>query len=130
MRITVSPTFHKWSVTSSIKSADLKTLATYKKSALAKYDENGELVFAVTYRQGENSVAPFGISFGETDGDGNAVVVGDLPANVQPDGAAAYVADLVGCAMAGLAEFEASIPGEAATVNANRQALIDSVTVL
>jgi len=120
----------KYIVTSSIKTADIETLAKYRPGALKEADEEGNDKFAVSYNPGHGSVAAFGVTFGTSTTEGGyAAIVGDLPETEPEGGYAAWLADKVGGALEHINAFEASIPAAAAEVNGARNALIASIAV-
>lgn len=130
MQIKLFRNLKKYTLTSSVKTADIALLKKYNPEALVIKDKEGNVKFAIGYNEGKSSVAPFGITFGSTDvATGAAMVVGSLPETADTaEKCGDYVADAVGKALAYVNTLEETIPAAVADVTAARSALIGSIT--
>lgn len=130
MKLTI--TADAYSLTSTIKVADIEFLKKYKPAALQIVDEEGNAKFGISYSEGCSSVAAFGVTFsGATrDENGYATVTGILPSGLGTTAEAKeFVAEKFGGIVAYLKQLEESIPNVVAQIKAERNQLIDSITV-
>lgn len=130
MKIKLYRNLAQYTLTSSVKTADINLLKKYNPDALTIKDAEGNVKFAIGYNEGKSSVAPFGVTFGATDvTTGAAMVKGELPASADTaEKCGEYVADIVGKALAYVNILEETIPAAVADVTTARSALIGSIT--
>ena len=122
-------------ITSAAKVEDIKTLEKYRPRALSLYekDEDGknQEVFCVGMsKHGDGSVSKYNIFFaGEArDGSGQATVTLTIPSDVED--AKEYVADKYGFAVMCLNKIEAQFESALAEVQADRDAVMGSITTV
>ena len=130
MKITLHRDVAKYVLTSTIKKEDLELVKKYRPDALKIKDSDGNDIFGMSFVAGKPCISKNGVTFGGTSNEGAyAIVVGDLPATL-PAGTATdadYVADIVGAALPYINELEAKLPEVAATIKAEREALIATI---
>lgn len=130
MQIKIFKNLKQYTLTSTLKVADIELVKKHRPGALKKKDAEGNDIFAVSYVENKPCVAANGVAFGAKDVDtGCAMIIGTLPETL-PNGTTNgdYIADKVGSALAYINEFEASIPAVAEEIRAQRSALIGSIT--
>ena len=120
-------------VTSSKKLEDIKTLERYNPKSLSLYEpyDNGKMVetFRVGSTEGAGAIGKFGISFGSAthDENGYATVTMLLPDGVED--AVGYVADAIGYSVMKLNKIEEGINLALGVVEAEKEAILQNITV-
>jgi len=120
-------------ITSSKTLEEIKTLEKYSPKALSLYgtDDNGKNVelFRVGSTDGEGAINQYGASFGSAthDENGFATITLSVPKGV--DDVVAYAADVVGAAVMKLNRVEEQFSLALATVNAEKEAILQNITV-
>lgn len=121
-------------ITSTKKLEDIKTLEKYRPKALTLFgtNEDGkrEAVFAVGTTNGAGSITEYGASFGSAahDGSGLATITLPVPAGAGADMKQA-VADQIGVAIINLNKVEAQVDSALASVKADKDAVMETITV-
>ena len=129
MKITLHRDVLKYVLTSTIKKEDLELVKKYRPDALKIKDNDGNDIFGMSYVAGRPCISKNGITFGAANGDGFAIVTGDIPEKL-PDGASnqgEYVADIVGAALTHVNTLESKIPEVVTAIKTERAALIGSI---
>lgn len=129
MQIKLFKDLNEYLIVSALKQEEIELVKKYRPSALKKQDADGNDIFAVSFNSGHPCVSANGVTFGSASVDGGyAMVHGVLPANL-PEGTTygEFIADKVGPALAGLKEFEESVPAVVAEITAERSAIIGSI---
>ncbi len=130
MNIKILKDVAKFVLTSTVKTADIELIKKHRPGELKIKDAEGNDVFGMSYVKDKHCISKNGVTFGGTSNEGEfAIVVGDLPATL-PTGTATdadYVADLVGAALPYINALEAKLPEVAATIKAERAALIADI---
>lgn len=120
-------------ITSSKTLEEIKVLEKYNPKALSLYeaDDNGKLqeVFKVGSTDGEGSINQYGASFGSAthDENGFATITMSVPKDVED--VVGYAADKVGAAVMKLNKVEEQFALAINVVNAERQAILQNITV-
>jgi len=120
-------------ITSSKTLEEIKTLERYAPKALSLYDvdDNNKPmeVFKVGSTDGEGSINQYGASFGSAthDANGFATITMCVPKDVED--VVAYAADKVGAAVMKLNKVEEQFALALATVDAEREAILQNITV-
>lgn len=120
-------------VISAVKFEDMLTLQKYRPSALTLYggDDGETPVFVVEAKSGaKGSIGTYGMTFGAADHSANGfatiTLCLDVPANTD---VAAYIADKYGAAVTNLNKIEAGVKDALEAVQAERKAIMDTITV-
>ena len=120
-------------VTSSKKLEDIKTLEKYRPNALQLFEtnENGkrEPVFAVGTTNGKGSITEYGASFGSTAPDGSGLATITMPVPGGASDVKQAVADMVGVAIISLNKVEQQVDAALASVQADKTAVMETITV-
>ena len=119
-------------LTSTIKVADIELLKKSNPDALKLTNKDGEAIFAISFSEGNPSIAPFGVTFGgkTRDDNGYATITGIIPSDVQTtDAAKEFVAEKFGGVVAHLTKLEESVSKAAASVRDAKKKLIDGIVV-
>lgn len=126
MQIKIFKDLHKFTLTSTIKKADIELVKRYRPAALKKQDDDGNDIFAMSYVEGKPSVFANGITFGSSSANGGfAMITGDLPATLPDDTTYGdYVADKVGAALSYINVLEVEIPVVADAIKVERADLL------
>lgn len=116
-------------LTSDLTATGIETAKKYRPNALKIKDADGNDIFAISYNPGKPCISKNGVTFGgvSRNGDGKATITGTIPDSVTD--AKAFVAELVGCAVSNLKVLEDSLPPVLATIEAERNALLNSITI-
>lgn len=122
-------------ITSGRKVEEIELLSKYDSKALRLFETNDETgkkeeVFRICMSAGEGSVSNCGICFaGPThDENGFATVSMKIPADV--DNVKEYVADVVGVAATRLKQVEDQFDAALAKIHADRDTVLNSITVM
>ena len=109
----------------------LKTLEKYRPKALTLYDEDGKTeIFKVGTTTGKGSINGYGASFGSAskNADKKAVITMEIPAGTAD--AKAYAEDKVGAAIINLNRVEAQFADALQSVDTEKAAVRESITVM
>ena len=119
-------------INSGVKLEDLKLIKKFRPDALIlKGGEDGkEQIFRIDVAENEaGNINKYGAVFGEaTRDEGFATLT--MIADFGEEDAAPFVADNLGCAIRNLNKLEESLPDVIAEISAEREAIINSVTVV
>ena len=122
-------------ITSGKKLEDIKMLEKYSPKALCLYGDDEEnkkeVVFRVGTTDGVGSITKFGASFASKDAEGNATITFLIPQDL--DGYAdvkTYVAEKIGAAVMKLSRVEEQFNLALQTVEAERNAIMEQITVM
>jgi dissimilatory sulfite reductase (desulfoviridin) alpha/beta subunit len=115
-------------VTSALTVKDIQAVAKNAPDKLKIKDEEGNVLFAVSYNESHPSLSNFGIAFGGKTRDEKALatLTGTIP-NGTAD-AKEFVADKISGVVAYLEQLEKSIPESAKALEEARKKLIGSIT--
>lgn len=114
-------------ITSTLKYEDIKKVQKYRPDALV-LRENDEPVFKVGISEHQlGDCSKYGISFGGSNEAGYATVTTTFG---ECEDVKAWLADKYGAALAYLNSMEASLPAVIGAVDAERAAILDSITVM
>ena len=121
-------------VTSTLKVEEIETLKKYNSDALKIFDADGNQTFGVSYENGNGTLSKKGVVFGSPSRDGNGFATltinleteEDVPADLLKE----MIADMLGDIPTKLEVIEQQAPAALSEVNAAREALINSITVL
>jgi hypothetical protein len=118
-------------ITSSLSAEDIKYVAKTAPSKLNVYEGEGDdrnVVFAISYKEGANNIASFGITFGgkTRDDKGLATFTGLIPAGTA--NAKDFVADVVAPVVAHLNTLETSVVADAKTLKDQRKELLSKIS--
>ena len=128
MKIQVFKDLREFTLTSDLTAEDILFAKKHCPKALKIQDSEGNDKFSVSYNEGHNSIADFGITFGsKTADEGKAMISGKLGHNIELKDAGEYVADMIGAALPYITELEKTIPAAIAEVKAQRKSLIDGI---
>lgn len=123
-------------LTSAAKLEDIKLLEKYNPEALRLYktNEDGkkECVFTVkSTPNGEGGINARGAIFASAahDGTGMATVTSKVPEGVTPENLKEKIADLVGTGVISLNKVEEQIPDALAAVKAEKEAILESISI-
>ena len=119
-------------VTSSMKMADLETIAKYRPNELIlKGGEDGkEPVFAIGVTSGTGNISEIGASFGRASHDENKFATitmctgGDVVGDIKE-----WVADLIGGAIIKLNKLEAKLPAVLTEITKDKAAVMENIAV-
>lgn len=121
-------------LTSSAKLEDIKLLEKTNPEALRLYKTNEagkkECVFTVATGS-KGGVGPRGVIFDSAalDGTGMATVTSEVPAGATAENVKELVADKVGAGIINLNKVEEQIPDAVAAAQAEKAAILDSITI-
>lgn len=109
----------------------IKTLENYRPKALVLYEEDGKTeAFKVGTTNGDGTINAFGASFGSAskNGEKKAIITMKLPADTAD--AKAYAEKTVGTAIINLNKVEAQFADALAAVEAEKETIRESITVM
>ena len=125
----VSITGNAFALTSTLTVKHIMLLQKYNPDALCLTNKDGDVIFSVSYAEGKDAIAKFGVTFGGKGhtAEGFATYTGMIPCGTAD--VKEYVADLVGAVKANLEKVEAQAAEAARTVETDKAALIDSIVI-
>lgn len=129
MQIKLIPEAKCCVITTTIKKDDVVLLKEHKPEALKKYDENGDEIFAINYRDGASSWTKFGVTFGGANADGNLTLNAIVDGEDEEELKDTVVKNLLGT-IEFIQEFEDSVTAEANAIKEKQQALRESILTL
>jgi len=120
-------------ITSDLSLEDLKTLKKYRsKELVLKGGEDGkEKVFAIDVTNGEGGINSFSASFAGESHDGKklATITMALPKEYEGD-VKEWVAERIGAAIIYLNKLEEQLPAVLEEIKAEKEAVLDNITVV
>ena len=119
-------------VTSSMKLEDIRTIAKYRPEALILKggDDGKEPIFAVGVTKGNGSINQYGASFSPETHNEDGLATITIVVNGSVDGDIKdFVADRIGSAIINLNKLEESLPCVVEEINAEKAAVIESITI-
>jgi|GEM_PF-4816773 len=122
-------------ITTKLTVTDIALVAKHKPDALRVFEGEGadrKPVFAVSYNEGRQHLASFGITFGDKTRceSGFATYKGDIPRSVERGKEKEYVADIVGTCLDYLAKIETQVPSAVSEIKTARASLLSKIRVL
>lgn len=118
-------------VTSTLSLEDINTIKKYRPEALVLMggEEGKEPIFAVDVAENHGGINEFGVCFsGATRDEKKKAMLTVMLKGITGD-VKEYVADKFGTALAHLNELEAKLPGVLEDVNANKQRIMESISI-
>ena len=119
-------------ITSSLKLTDLETVRKYQPKALILMggEDGKEPVFAVAAVRGSaGKIGNIGVEFGEETRDEAKLATMTLMVPGDVEDMKEYVADKYGAALMNLAKLETVLPAVVETISAEKQSIMDSISV-
>lgn len=118
-------------VRSTLTLEEIALVEKHRPDALAIKDEEGEVVFRVGTTKGTGAIGAYGVSFGESSRDDkkNAVVTLGIADLGEDEDIREIIADELGAPLAKLNKIESGIAEVIEGIKAEKQAVIDAITI-